>query len=192
MGWSNIWSDDCDSVPQGDWFCKGEGYHCKLPVYDSSRCQNGNCYELCHKNYFERSTPISTYAGHHLRLSLYVHLQDDSDEASSSDQCRIWFAYDDDNFNIDEPDWKCSLPCNGVVTIDIPSSTGRNTLNIALGAYDGEHTHCYFDSLELEYLLPPTPAPTDPPTPSPTKQPTDPTPSPTPSPTATPTKPPSP
>eukprot|EP01083_Nonionella_stella_P103078 294155_1 len=170
MGWSNIWSDDCDSVPQGDWFCKGEGYHCKLPVYDSSRCQNGNCYELCHKNYFERSTPISTYAGHHLRLSLYVHLQDDSDEASSSDQCRIWFAYDGDNYD-SNPDWTYACgsfsSCDSKVQfIDIPPSIDRNTLKIALGTQEdnpghGGHAHCDFSTITLKYQLPPTPAPTD-------------------------------
>eukprot|EP01083_Nonionella_stella_P155357 501845_1 len=188
MGWSNIWSDDGQDT-LGDWVCRAinwDNNHCKFGEWaiGEGRCQNGYCYELCNKNYIERSTTISYYAGRSLRLSLDVHLQDD---ASSSDRCRIWFAYDDDNFNIDEPDWECGRPCDGVHTIDIPSSIGKNTLKIALGAYDEEHAHCNFDTIRLKYQLPPTPAPTDTPTPSPTKRPTDQTESPTSSPTTLPT-----
>eukprot|EP01083_Nonionella_stella_P074971 203521_1 len=103
MGWSNIWSDDCET--KGDWVCphgdEGQGDHCKFN-HLSSRCQDGNCYELCHKNYIERSTPISSYAGRSLRLSLDVRKQTDCNECYPSDRCMIWFAYDDDNFNIDD------------------------------------------------------------------------------------------
>eukprot|EP01083_Nonionella_stella_P135748 412906_1 len=149
MGWYDIWYDDCDSNSQGDWVCKRND--CKLPVDESGRCQHNNCYELCWGGKIERSTTISDYAGYHLRLSLYVHLQEG---ALSSDRCRIWFAYDNEDYDIDNYDWQCGSPCDGTQTIDIPSSTGHDTLGIALGIYDEDHTHCCFDSLELQYQLP--------------------------------------
>eukprot|EP01083_Nonionella_stella_P252686 870307_1 len=187
MDWSNIWSDDCDT--QGDWDCGDHG-DCKFGE-KKDRCQNqGYCHELCQKAYIERSTSISGYPGRPLLLSLYVHLQEDAEYASPSDRCRIWFAYDNEYYDIDNPDWECGSPCDGVQTINISSSTGRETLNIVLGAYheeQKEHKHCNFDTIRLKYQLPPTPAPTDTPTPSPTKQPTDQTKSPTSSPTTLPT-----
>eukprot|EP01083_Nonionella_stella_P074969 203517_1 len=118
MGWSNIWSD-YGQATQGDWVCSGG--HCKFGQHaiEGGRCQDGYCYELCHKNYFERSTDISNYAGRSLRLSLDVRKQTDCNECYPSDRCMIWFAYDDDNFNIDDPDWECgsqATPCAGQVT----------------------------------------------------------------------------
>eukprot|EP01083_Nonionella_stella_P109982 321436_1 len=112
MGWSTIWYDDCET--QGDWVCpyvdhSEQGSHCKFgdTSNDKGRCPNGNCYELCHKNYIERSTTISNYAyaGRYLHLSLDVRKEKGHDKGHSSDRCRIWFAYDGDNFNIYEPDW---------------------------------------------------------------------------------------
>eukprot|EP01083_Nonionella_stella_P074970 203518_1 len=125
MGWSNIWSDDCET--KGDWVCPSgdekQGDHCKFGDWssDGGRCQDGNCYELCHKNYIERSTTISNYAyaGRYLHLSLDVRKETDCVDCDPSDRCRIWFAYDGDNFNIYEPDWECgsqATPCAGQVT----------------------------------------------------------------------------
>eukprot|EP01083_Nonionella_stella_P126595 383246_1 len=195
MEWRNIWSDECDT--QGSWSCKvgrepDESKSCKLDANEG--CQSGKCYQVEQGAYIERSVSIADYSGRPLRLSLYVSMANEP-EWSTSDRCRIWLAYNDEDHDINNVnyDWQCSYPCGDQDTyIDISSSTTSDTLNIALGTYDKYHTHCYFDSLALEYQLPPTPAPTARPTPSPTKQPTDATPSPTPSPTETPTKPPSP
>eukprot|EP01083_Nonionella_stella_P074972 203522_1 len=123
MGWSNIWSDDGQAT-LGDWVCRAinlDNTHCKYGAwaFGEGRCQNGYCYELCHKNYIERSTRIPNYAGRSLRLSLDVRKQTDCNECYPSDRCMIWFAYDDDNFNIDDPDWECgsqATPCAGQVT----------------------------------------------------------------------------
>eukprot|EP01083_Nonionella_stella_P271293 919232_1 len=159
MEWRNIWSDNDGT---GDsWVCHvGRGNEDDCKFRHGLRCQYDNCYELGQRNYMERSTPISSYAGLSLRLSLYVHIEEKAD-ASENDRCRIWFAYDDDTYDMDTPYWECGPSCDDdLVTIPIPSSSGRNTLHIILGAYDQYHTHCNFDSLELEYLLPPTPAPT--------------------------------
>eukprot|EP01083_Nonionella_stella_P088990 248237_1 len=191
MEWANIWFDNANN--QGDWVCPtgdGEqGDHCKFGEWSNAYCKGGEgyCHKLCHKNYIERSIPISVYAGRPLRLSLYVSMED-GPEWSTSDRCRIWFAYNDDDHDINKYDWECTFySCGKVVIIDIPASES-DTLTIVLGAYDKAHAHCNFDSLELEYLLPPTPAPTDRPTPIPTKQPTDQTKSPTSAPTTLPTE----
>eukprot|EP01083_Nonionella_stella_P271294 919234_1 len=181
MEWRNIWSDNDGT---GDsWVCHvGRGNEDDCKFRHGLRCQYDNCYELGQRNYMERSTPISSYAGLSLRLSLYVHIEEKAD-ASENDRCRIWFAYDDDTYDMDTPNWQCGVPFDGVETIEIPSSIEKNTLKIVLGVYDEDHRHCNFDTIKLKYQLPATPAPTDRPTPSPTKRPTDQTKSPTSSPT---------
>eukprot|EP01083_Nonionella_stella_P097372 273693_1 len=142
MDWSNIWTDDCDT--QGSWACHHDGNGMCLFGERDTRCENGRkgiCHRVCQNASIQSPVPISAGAGRPLRLSLYVHLQLYKDSAPN-DRCRIWFAYDDDNFNINEPDWECGSPCDGTQTIDIPS-TGQDTLGIALGVYDKYHTHCW-------------------------------------------------
>eukprot|EP01083_Nonionella_stella_P233865 823570_1 len=87
MGWSNIWTDYCDT--EGSWAC-----HLLLP-------SDG---ELCQQAYIQRSVPISAYAGRPLRLSFYVHLE--SGELPN-DRCRMRFAYDNEDYDIDNYDWQC-------------------------------------------------------------------------------------
>eukprot|EP01083_Nonionella_stella_P151718 485302_1 len=127
MDWSNIWTDDCDT--QGSWACHDDGHGVCL-FGDHEGHDDG--HRVCQHAYIQRSVPISAYAGRPLRLSLYVHLEPYKDKSAPNDRCRIWFAYDDDNLNIDGPDWECGSPCDGTQTIDIPS-TGQDTLGIALG-----------------------------------------------------------
>eukprot|EP01083_Nonionella_stella_P015858 44374_1 len=191
MDWSLFWSDDCDT--QSPWVCHVS------PTYGTANdnCKiehEGHCHTLCREAYIERSYSISAYAEHHFRLSLYVYIE----EPEPADRCRIWFGYDDDDYDITKPDWECGsqvVPCGRKVIIPIPS-TGMNTLTVALGADDTDHhTHCSFDTIQLSYRVP-TLAPTAAPTPTPTKKPSDPTQTPTSfptkRPTATPSKPPSP
>eukprot|EP01083_Nonionella_stella_P233866 823571_1 len=102
MDWRNIWTDDCDT--QGSWACHHDGNG--VCLFDGKRdtgCKNGGiCHRLCQNasNSIQSSVPISACAGRPLRLSLYAHLAlDDLLEPHTNDRCRIWFAYDDDNFD---------------------------------------------------------------------------------------------
>eukprot|EP01083_Nonionella_stella_P151719 485305_1 len=112
MGWSNIWTDDCDT--QVSWACHlppvdGIDGVCQFG-YNSNQCQDNNCHRVCRNAYIQNSVPVSSYAayaGRPLRLSFYVHLE--SGELPN-DRCRMRFAYDNEDYDIDNYDWQCGSP----------------------------------------------------------------------------------
>eukprot|EP01083_Nonionella_stella_P233864 823569_1 len=122
MDWRNIWTDDCDT--QGSWAChpplfewfSGDHDLCRLAWFsddprgdDLCHCQNGGiCHRVCQNAYIENSVSISAYVGRPLRLSFYVHLQSEGvHEALPNDRCRMRFAYDNEDYDIDNYDWQC-------------------------------------------------------------------------------------
>eukprot|EP01083_Nonionella_stella_P167006 560094_1 len=188
MEWTQIWFDD--GTTQGSWICEDPGGDggCTFGRTETSLHQCHDAGGQCHRvtdAYLERSNSITAYAGLPLRLSVYV---DASGHQDDNDWCGIFFAYDNDAYN-SIPDWDCGdaarvgpISCewdenggvDGVVTVDIPSSTGRTTLWIALEALTTTNEYCNFDTVSLLYLPPPTSAPSKAPTkgmtPNPTKR----------------------
>eukprot|EP01083_Nonionella_stella_P180990 646972_1 len=187
--WTSIWYDLFNS--KDAWEChKDKGGDCQFGWTGiiEAHCEDTVCHRLRGPGWIDMSWSLSSLcgascAGWPLRLRIYV---DAINHDVNGDGCSIRSAYDSDNWS---NEWECGYDwnkpfcddMNGNITIDLPSSSDRSTLSIALSSEcSGTNEYCTFDNLELEAYIPP-------PTPEPTTKPTKPTPKPTPNPTRKPT-----